>query len=197
MALCPPCAQCPGAPLCVYRAAGIGASVCEWSRLLLCSHPGGVRLPHQVQRRVGRGARFILSSYLRFFMRLLLVFGLALRTPAVVFGSIRAPPGIGRPRADAAPGASAWSCYCGGGLRLPPICLRPYARGYCDFLSAAVRCSYCWLSALWYIIIFELAYAQPACVFHRFLGLRAGRNMSVIARPASHGSVVCIASDTC
>jgi hypothetical protein len=34
---------------------------------------------------LGGGARFILSSYLRFFMRLLLVFGLALRTPLVLW----------------------------------------------------------------------------------------------------------------
>jgi hypothetical protein len=33
---------------------------------------------------LGGGARFILSSYLRFFMRLLLVFGLAFQTPLVL-----------------------------------------------------------------------------------------------------------------
>jgi len=58
---------------------------------------------------LGVEAQFILSSYLRFFMRLLLVFGLAFQTPLVLWFLVRSapPPGIGRPRADAAPGASA------------------------------------------------------------------------------------------
>ena len=78
---------------------------------------------------LGGGARFILSSYLRFFMRLLLVFGLAFQTPLVLWFLVRsAPPGIDRPRADAAPGASALlvvggylACLCASRSASPPI----------------------------------------------------------------------------
>ena len=116
---------------------------------------------------LGVEAQFILSSYLRFFMRLLLVFGLAFQTPLVLWFLVRSAPPPGNRQA---PGRC-----CARGL-----CPRllSYARGDCNSAPGGILAPNCAALIFGYSIHLQLARRVRDGLLEGLLGrLTVGRRL--------------------